>query len=53
MCVCVCVCVCVRVRVCVCVYVIDGEGIRVFASRAEVVVSIYNIDDRVVSGRLQ
>ena len=42
---CQCVCVCVCVRVCV----LDGEGNRVFASRALVVVST----DGSVSDRLQ
>ena len=45
----VCVCVCVRESVCVCVCVLDGEGNRVFASRALVVVST----DGSVSDRLQ
>ena len=35
----VCVCVCVCLHVCVCVCILDGEGSRVFANRAIVVVS--------------
>ena len=36
----VCMCVCVRVCMHVCVRFLDGEGNRVFASRAPVIVSI-------------
>ena len=39
---CVCVCVCARARACVCecLCVLDGEGNRVFTSRAVAAVSI-------------
>ena len=41
MCVCLCACVCACVRACVraCVHVLDGEGRRVFASSAQIVLT--------------